>query len=118
MTQTLSPQEASSFLSSALDQGGPATTATSDGLDEPSDTLTSAVSATDTDSDIIPTITPSPNCSNGKPSKVFSSTIPGASATNIPPPASRHVSATPVEITNTSGSPTGHASASGGDSGY
>ena len=105
VTQTLSPEEASSLLSSLLAQGGPATTATSDALDVPSQTLSSTVSATATGSDNLPTATPDSNSPT--------------SATNIPSSsASPDASGTPVDIANTTASPTGLGSASGGYSGY
>jgi len=114
VTQTLSPEEASSLLSSLLAQGGPTITPTPGSLNEPSETPSSTVSATTTDSNI-PTATPDSNSPNDEPSEVPSSTA-SASATNIPSSASP--SATPVKIANTAGSPTGLGSADGGDSSY
>lgn len=107
MTQTLSPEQASSLLSSILAQGGPATTATSDCLNQPSETVSSTASATTT-------ATPYSNYPNYGPSEVPSSTVP-ASATNIPSSASPSAT-TPLEIANATGSPTGLGSA--GYSGY
>jgi len=115
VTQTLSPEQASSLLSSLLAQGGPTTTATPVDLNEPSETLSSTVSTTATDSDI-PTTTPDSNCPNDEPSEVLSSTVP-ASATNIPS-SSSPPSATPVEIANPTVSPTGLGTTSGGYSSY
>ena len=105
VTQTISPEQASSLLSSLLAQGGPATTASSDSLYEPSVTLSSTVSAT---------ATPDPNCSNDEPSEVLSSTVP-TSPTNISSSASP-TATTPAEIANATSSPT--SLGSGGYSGY
>ena len=116
VTQTLSPEQASSLLASLLAQGGPATTATSDGLNQPSETVSCTASDTTTD---IPTATPYSNYPNYGSSEVPSSTVP-ASATNIPSsasPSSASPSATaPLEIANATGTPTGLGSA--GYSGY
>ena len=109
VTQTLSPEEASSLLSSLLGQGGPTTTATSDGSETPSPTD----SATATDSGSTPTATPDPNNLNGVPS----STTP-TPATDTPSSASPDASGTPVDIANATASPTGLGSDSGGYSGY
>ena len=110
VTQTLSPEQASSLLSSLLAQGGPTSTATLDDLNKPSETLSSTVSTTATDSDI-PTATPDSNCPNDEPSEALSSTVP----TNIP---SSSTPATPVEFASPTSSPTGLGPASGGYSGY
>ena len=111
VTQTLSPEEASSLLSSVLVQGGPATT---DGLD-----VSSTPSATATD---VPTATDDADsdCPYDEPSEGFSSTV-SASATNNPSsasPSSASPSATtPVEA-NANATPSPTSLGSGGYSGY
>jgi len=121
VTQTLSPEQASSLLSSLLANGGTATTATSDSLNGPSETLNSTVSTTATDSGVPPTATPDSNHPNdGGPSDVLSSTVPASdTGTNIPSSSpTPFPSATPVDIANTTVSPTGLGSASGGYGSY
>jgi len=119
VTQTLTPEQASNLLSSLLADGGSTTTATSDSLNEPSETLSSTVSATATDSDVPPTTTPNSNYPNDdEPSDVLSSTV-FASDTNIPSSSpTPSPSATPIDIANATVSPTGLGSASGGYGGY